>query len=185
MTSDDTHDRTLELLRSNAYFGLHESQVTLLKQGKVASLVDNDAHIAVSPHDPMELDTKPHGHGDVHFLLYASDLPRRWVEEGRKWIVFFQDTNALCFRSLPAAIGVSASRSFHMNSMTVPRAVRPPTPHSLSQAPLLTHTTGPRGSRRHRQAHQAFGRVARHQRRVQSAGPPAPVRSPSNLRARS
>lgn len=32
MTSDDTHDRTLELLESNSYFGMQSTQVKLLKQ---------------------------------------------------------------------------------------------------------------------------------------------------------
>jgi len=32
MTSDDTHARTLDLLESNAYFGMKPTQITLLKQ---------------------------------------------------------------------------------------------------------------------------------------------------------
>jgi uncharacterized membrane protein YjgN (DUF898 family) len=32
MTSDDTHSRTLELLESNAYFGMKPTQIKLLKQ---------------------------------------------------------------------------------------------------------------------------------------------------------
>lgn len=32
MTSDDTHERTLQLLESNSYFGMKPTQVKLLKQ---------------------------------------------------------------------------------------------------------------------------------------------------------
>lgn len=32
MTSDDTHSRTLELLKTNDYFGMNPKQVHLLKQ---------------------------------------------------------------------------------------------------------------------------------------------------------
>uniref|UniRef100_A0A2P2J2A1 Uncharacterized protein n=1 Tax=Rhizophora mucronata TaxID=61149 RepID=A0A2P2J2A1_RHIMU len=32
MTSDDTHARTLQLLETNAYFGMKPTQVKLLKQ---------------------------------------------------------------------------------------------------------------------------------------------------------
>ena len=54
---------------------------------------------------PFKLQTKPHGHGDVHSLLYGSGLLKKWVEAGVKWVAFFQDTNALVFRGLPAALG--------------------------------------------------------------------------------
>ena len=47
MTSEDTDARTRELLRENNNFGMAEGQVTLLKQGKVPSLLDNDGHIAL------------------------------------------------------------------------------------------------------------------------------------------
>ena len=37
MTSGDTDHRTRQLLEENAYFGMQEAQVTLLKQEKVLS----------------------------------------------------------------------------------------------------------------------------------------------------
>ena len=46
MVSDDTHDRTLELLKQNKYYGFPKEQITLMKQEKVAALNDNDARIA-------------------------------------------------------------------------------------------------------------------------------------------
>lgn len=117
------------------------------------------------------MQTKPHGHGDVHMLLHSTGeaiircagmgrphsnagswsdacqprlaacaicsaqrcsfcpgrlpacLPRlpclsgpcaaagladRWLAAGYKWVCFFQDTNGLVFRALPAAIGKRA-----------------------------------------------------------------------------
>ena len=89
------------------------------------------------------MQTKPHGHGDVHMLLHSTGLADRWAAEvgawmgwhpklgcmpvpldlwllfvhfhffhpihstpqGFKWVCFFQDTNGLVFRGLPAAIG--------------------------------------------------------------------------------
>ena len=38
MTSDDTHQRTVDLLRKHAYFGAKEEQIILIKQEKVACL---------------------------------------------------------------------------------------------------------------------------------------------------
>ncbi|CBZ55779.1 putative UDP-N-acetylglucosamine pyrophosphorylase [Neospora caninum Liverpool] len=121
MTSEDTHDRTVALFEQHAFFGLQREQVTFMKQGKVPALRDNEARIATSAADPFEVLMKPHGHGDVHTLLHQHGLVERWKREGKKWIVFFQDTNALIFRALPATLGVSKQHSFAMNTITVPR----------------------------------------------------------------
>merc|ERR1740130_864664 len=100
MTSDDTHSRTVALLEDNGYFGMDNDQITLVKQEKVASITDNEGHIARDPFNPYSVLTKPHGHGDVHYLLYSSGIAEQWQKEGRKYILFFQDTNALVFRPL-------------------------------------------------------------------------------------
>jgi hypothetical protein len=36
-------------------------------------------------------------------------------------VVFFQDTNGLVFRAIPAALGVSGEKKLAVNSITVPR----------------------------------------------------------------
>jgi hypothetical protein len=40
---------------------------------------------------------------------------------GKRWVVFFQDTNALAFLSLPAALGVSKALGLEVNSLAIPR----------------------------------------------------------------
>ena len=122
MTSDDTHDLTTKLLADHAYFGLDPSRVTLMKQEKVACLADIDCTLALGP-DAL-LETKPHGHGDVHILLYQTGLPRKWAAEGVRFVAFFQDTNPMVFRTLPAALGVSVSANLEMNSLCVPRKAK-------------------------------------------------------------
>jgi UDP-sugar pyrophosphorylase len=184
MTSDDTDAMTRALLEANKNFGLTQTQLTVFKQGKVPSLLDNQAHFVLDEKDKYALDTKPHGHGDVHSLLYGQGIVDRWVNVPAsapagsrvpvEWIVFFQvgfhattsrselwdlavpllgmlvllhrppacshqfsflvacvvralmfflqDTNGLVFHSIVPALGVSAERKLHMNSITVPRA---------------------------------------------------------------
>jgi UDP-sugar pyrophosphorylase len=78
MTSDDTHYKAQELLETNKYFGMLPDQIQLLKQEKVACLVDNDAKLALDPSNPFLIQTKPHGHGDVHALLHSSGLLPKW-----------------------------------------------------------------------------------------------------------
>lgn len=128
MTSDDTHDATAALLRDNAYFGAKPAQITLMKQKKVACLVDNAAHLAMGAEDPYDVLEKPHGHGDVHTLLHQHGLAQAWVQAGFRWLALFQDTNSLVFRGLlatlgaPAATAVSASQ--RADALALPRACR-------------------------------------------------------------
>ena len=82
MTSDDTHEQTTELLAAHDSFGLAPGQLHVLKQEKVAAMVDSSAHLAMV--DAFTVDTKPHGHGDVHTVLHRHGLPQRWIEEGER-----------------------------------------------------------------------------------------------------
>lgn len=124
MTSGDTHDRTVALLKDNNNFGMAPDQITLMKQEKVASLYSNKGHISRDSDDAYQMSTKPHGHGDVHYLLYKTGTAAKWQKQGSKWLVFFQDTNAMLFRPLLAAIGVSVTNGFIANSMTGPREAK-------------------------------------------------------------
>ena len=123
MTSADTDAATRALLAKNDNFGMNLGQVIVLKQEKVPCFADGSGRLAVQRKEngAPRLTTKPHGHGDVHSLLQSSGLAQRWLAEGRRWLLFFQDTNALVFRCLLGALGVSSSRGFAVNSMTVPR----------------------------------------------------------------
>uniref|UniRef100_A0A6M2FC47 UTP-monosaccharide-1-phosphate uridylyltransferase n=1 Tax=Populus davidiana TaxID=266767 RepID=A0A6M2FC47_9ROSI len=138
MTSDDTHARTVELLESNSYFGMKPTQVKLLKQEKVACLEDNDARLALDPQNKFQVQTKPHGHGDVHSLLYSSGLLYEWHDAGLRWVLFFQDTNGLLFKAIPASIGVSATKGYHVNSLAVPRKAK----EAIGGITKLTHIDG-------------------------------------------
>lgn len=138
MTSDDTHSRTQELLESNSYFGMKPTQVKLLKQEKVACLDDNDARLAMDPKNKYRIQTKPHGHGDVHALLYSSGLLKEWHDAGLKWVLFFQDTNGLLFKAIPASLGVSATKQYHVNSLAVPRKAK----EAIGGITRLTHADG-------------------------------------------
>ncbi|KAL3641203.1 hypothetical protein CASFOL_016171 [Castilleja foliolosa] len=138
MTSDDTYSRTIQLLEKNAYFGMKPSQIKLLKQEKVACLDDNDARLAVDPKNKYSIQTKPHGHGDVHSLLYSTGLLKEWLDAGRKWVLFFQDTNGLLFKAVPSALGVSAIKEYHVNSLAVPRKAK----EAIGGITKLTHQDG-------------------------------------------
>ena len=67
----------------------------------------------------VNLQTK--GHGDVHHLLYREGLVDKWYNEGKKHVIFLQDTNALVINSVLPTVGVSIAKKFHMNSICIPR----------------------------------------------------------------
>jgi len=120
MVSDDTNDKTIELLHKHADFGMEPGQISLVKQEKVPAIIDNEGRFAQDEKTGL-IETKPHGHGDVHSLLHSSGVLNKWKSKGFKWVVFFQDTNGLVFRAIPAAVGVSSQHNFDVNSLTVPR----------------------------------------------------------------
>lgn len=125
MTSGDTNDKTVALLSKNNYFGMDEDQITIVQQGKgVPALYDNDAHIALVPDDPYDIQMKPHGHGDIHALLHSHGVAKSWLGKGIEWTVFFQDTNGLAFHTLALSLGVSAKLGLVMNSITCPRKAK-------------------------------------------------------------
>lgn len=120
MVSNDTHDRTMELLNANDYFGLGRDRVDIIKQENVPALVNNDATIAWDKEN-FKIITKPHGHGDVHQLLYHSGVAEKWKNLGKEWMVFIQDTNALALKAIPSVLGVSRKNNWLMNTVCVPR----------------------------------------------------------------
>lgn len=118
MTSDDTHLATEKLLKDNNNYGLRS--ITIVKQEKVPALLNNDCLMAIKE-DSLLIDTKPHGHGDVHTLLYLNKVIENWVNDGKRYCIFFQDTNALTFKAVPSLLGVSVTQKLLVNTLTIPR----------------------------------------------------------------
>ncbi|KAH8059256.1 hypothetical protein JL721_9352 [Aureococcus anophagefferens] len=88
-------------------------------QDKVPSIVDGGGCFALAK-DGRSLETKPHGHGDVHALV-AHGLADAWLAAGLERVFFFQDTNAFALRSCVANCGVSAKLDLDYNSSCVAR----------------------------------------------------------------
>ena len=120
MTSDDTHNKTVALLEKNKNFGLKENQISIVKQDKCPAIIDNECHLALAK-DKLLIETKPHGHGDIHYLLYKSGKVKNWISQGKKYLVLFQDTNILAFNCIPSALGSSIKLNMDINSICVPR----------------------------------------------------------------
>lgn len=119
MVSEDTDAKTRASLEANNWFGLKKEQVHILKQELVPAIADNDGRLALD--EKYKLILKPHGHGDIHMLLYTSGLAAKLNQWGIEHLVFIQDTNGQVFNAIPAALGVSVEKGFDFNSVAVNR----------------------------------------------------------------
>ena len=119
MTSDDTNAKTVASLKANNWFGLKEEQIHILKQELVPAIADNNGRLALQ--EKYKLILKPHGHGDIHMLLYSTGLAAKLAEQGIEHLLFMQDTNGQVFNAMPAALGVSVEKGFDFNSIAVNR----------------------------------------------------------------
>lgn len=121
MTSGDTDAKTRDLFEAENFFDLERDQVTIMMQDKVPALSDSLGRLSLSKGDRWTVETKPHGHGDVHHLLHRTGLAEKWAANGKEWAFFFQDTNPLVIHALVPMLGVSVDRNYDMNSLCVPR----------------------------------------------------------------
>ncbi|CAJ1330421.1 unnamed protein product, partial [Effrenium voratum] len=136
MASSDTEAGIRSLLESNNYFGLEPEQVTILLQEKVAALARSDALLSMEGR--YKVGTKPHGHGDIHFLLHSKGMAKRWLEEGRRWVLFFQDTNTLYLTTFLCSLGVSVKHGLRANVVAMPRKAK----EAVGSIARLTHSDG-------------------------------------------
>jgi UDP-sugar pyrophosphorylase len=74
MTSEDTDSGTRSLLTEHKYFGMVAEQIVVLMQEKVPALKNSKAHFELTGKDSYELATRPHGHGDIHNLLFQTSM---------------------------------------------------------------------------------------------------------------
>lgn len=131
MTSDVTHEATWEFLVANAFFGMEQQQVALIKQEKVPCLQVNDQRLqlALEPvtnakQQGQVMIMKPHGHGDVHSLLHSSGLAAAWQQQGKQYVHFFQDTNFLIVNSFLPMLGASVRNQWAFNFTSVQRKAK-------------------------------------------------------------
>lgn len=144
MTSEDTHSLTERLLESSKYFGYDPSRVFLVKQATVPCVTNRNGDIAidVTESGAKRLIRKPHGHGDVHQLIYllgrneegtkSPSLLERLLEGSSpedcgmggayKYVTFMQDTNAFSTMTLPVTLAHCEASKMDMNFGCVPRA---------------------------------------------------------------
>ncbi|MBA7475926.1 putative uridylyltransferase [subsurface metagenome] len=116
MTSPLNHAETIEIFRSNDYFGLDDKNVFIFQQGTLPNF-SSDGKILLA--DKAQLSCSPDGHGGSLKALYRSgaieDMKRRGVE----FISYFQVDNPLINIFDPLFVGLHALDKAEMSSKAV------------------------------------------------------------------
>ncbi len=116
MTSPLNHARTIEIFRSNHYYGLDEKDVFIFQQGTLPNF-GFDGKILLA--DEANIASSPDGHGGSLKALYESgaldDMKRRGVE----FLSYFQVDNPLINIFDPLFIGLHALDKAEMSSKAV------------------------------------------------------------------
>lgn len=68
MTSKTTKSRIVHYLEEKNYFGLNIDQLYIIEQSNVPSFCDKECNLEYLN---GKIVSKPHGHGDIHYLLYS------------------------------------------------------------------------------------------------------------------
>ena len=135
MTSEDTHSQTVKFLQNfdyQSYLDLH-----IEMQDKVPAIKDLGLNLDVS--DEFVLQTKPHGHGDVHFLVKESRILEKWTKDGVRYTYFIQDTNPFSLACLPVVLGSSLQQNHLLNFVGVLRRSEEPVGALVTDASGYTY----------------------------------------------
>ena len=160
MTSDSTHDNTVKLLESLGYSsievevlpGIFRTEMTnntratnkvfLMKQRNVPAILDYDGNLSLieDADGDIVLETKPHGHGDVHALMNKMGVAKEFAKLGKKAVMFIQDTNGSVMNGALPMLGMMRKEG---KSLVIASAMRSPG----EPAGALLETTDENGKR--------------------------------------
>jgi len=116
MTSPLNHTETIEIFRSNDYYGLDEADVFIFQQGTLPNF-SFDGKILLA--DKAEIACSPDGHGGSLNALYQSGALDDMKRRGAEFISYWQVDNSLINIFDPLFIGLHALDKAEMSSKAV------------------------------------------------------------------
>ncbi|MFC1737910.1 UTP--glucose-1-phosphate uridylyltransferase [Planctomycetota bacterium] len=122
MTSPLNHKQTVEIFRSNDYYGLKDSNVFIFQQG---TLPNFDFEVKILLADKDRIACSPDGHGGSLKALYKSGALEDMEKRGIEFISYFQVDNSLVNILDPLFIGLHALDDAEMSS----KALRKDSPY--------------------------------------------------------
>ena len=119
MTSPLNHNQTIEIFRSNDYYGLDEKNVFIFQQGTLPNF-SFDGRILMA--DKADIACSPDGHGGSLKALYRSGAVEDMKKRGVEFISYFQVDNPIVHILDPLFIGLHALDGAEMSSKTLIKA---------------------------------------------------------------
>jgi UDP-N-acetylglucosamine/UDP-N-acetylgalactosamine diphosphorylase len=116
MTSALNHSQTVQIFRSNNYYGLDEKSVFIFQQGTLPNF-NFDGKILLA--DEAVIASSPDGHGGSLKALYQSGALEDMKKHGLEYISYFQVDNPLINIFDPLFIGLHALEKAEMSSKAV------------------------------------------------------------------
>ena len=113
MTSPLNHAQTVEIFRSNDYYGLDKNDVFIFQQGTLPNF-RSDGKILMA--DKAQLSCSPDGHGGSLKALYRSGALEDMKRHGVEFISYFQVDNPLINIFDPLFIGLHVLAKAEMSS---------------------------------------------------------------------
>ena len=117
MTSDATHDETVEFFHEEGFFGLAESQVKFFRQGTMPALDAATGQLLLEA--PGKLFLGPNGHGGSLTALHDSGLLAELEASGIKYLFYFQVDNPIVKVADPAFVGQHIESRAEVSSKVV------------------------------------------------------------------
>jgi len=111
MTSDATHDETVDFFESRKYFSLPENSIAFFRQGSLPALDAATGKLLLS--NTASLALSPDGHGGLVMALQHAGLLNRMQQEGIESVFYHQVDNPTVIIADPALIG------FHVQSKSL------------------------------------------------------------------
>ena len=102
MVSEKTIDGIKKALSENKNFGLKNEQIFVEQQLMSPCFKSFSGEIAID--NKYEISTKPHGHGDIHILMYKSVL-EKLSQSKKEFLFFIQDTNIQIINLISTGLG--------------------------------------------------------------------------------
>jgi UDP-N-acetylglucosamine/UDP-N-acetylgalactosamine diphosphorylase len=120
MTSDATHDETVEYFRANNFFGLPADGVVFFRQGTMPALDMQTGRLLMEA--PHRLFTSPNGHGGTLTALADGGHLDRLGRQGVTHVFYFQVDNPLVKVADPVFLGHHLAADAEVSSKVISKA---------------------------------------------------------------
>jgi UDP-N-acetylglucosamine/UDP-N-acetylgalactosamine diphosphorylase len=117
MTSDSTHEETVQFFESRSHFGLDPQNVFFFRQGNMPAIDIQTGRLLLSEKGQLAL--SPNGHGGILEALSQAGLLSQMREAGIEYLYYHQVDNPTAIVCDPAFLGLHAKHGSELSTKVV------------------------------------------------------------------